>query len=51
MSFNIRAAGIQSLPEEKVGTLVMDFSGEPSEIAKAIAYLKENGIIVEDCNE
>ena len=51
VSFNIRAAGIQSLPEEKVGTLVMDFSGEPSEIAKAIAYLKENGIIVEDCNE
>lgn len=48
ISFNIRAAGIQSVQEKKLGTLVMDFDGEAAELAKVMAYLQENGIIVEE---
>ena len=50
ITFNIRAAGIQPVQENKVGTLVMDFDGEAAELAKAIAYLQENGVIVEEEN-
>lgn len=45
--FNIRAAGIQTLPQSKVGTLVMDFDGTADELAKVIACLQEQGVIVE----
>ena len=48
ISFNIRAAGIQSVQEKKIGTLVMDFDGEAAELAKVMAYLHENGVIVEE---
>ena len=47
VSFNIRAAGIQTLPQSKVGTLVMDFDGSADELARALSYLQENGITVE----
>lgn len=47
ISFNIRAAGIQPLPGSKVGTMLVDFDGTSEEIARAVAYLRENGIIVE----
>ena len=48
ISFNIRAAGIQSVQENKVGTLIMDFDGEAAELAKVMAYLKDNDISVEE---
>lgn len=47
VEFNIRAGGIQSLPENKVGTLVTDILGTNDEIQKAISYLNEQGVIVE----
>ncbi|MDE7392080.1 MAG: phosphate ABC transporter ATP-binding protein, partial [Treponemataceae bacterium] len=47
IAFNIRAAGVQLLSENKVGTLVMDFDGSADDVAKAIAYLRGQGIAVE----
>lgn len=47
VEFNIRAGGIQALPENKVGTLVTDILGTNDEIQKAISYLNEQGVIVE----
>lgn len=51
VEFNIRAAGIQMVPEGKFGSLVMDFYGEADELAKAFAYLKDNGISIEEATE
>ena len=47
IAFNIRAAGIQTLAEHKIGTLVMDFDGSADDVGKAIAYLRGQGIAVE----
>lgn len=47
IAFNIRAAGVQLLSENKVGTLVMDFDGSADDVGKAIAYLRAQGIAVE----
>lgn len=47
VEFNIRAGGIQTLPENCVGTLVTDISGEKAEVAKAVAYLEAQGVRVE----
>ena len=44
---NIRAGGIQHLPECKVGTLITDIIGNKTEVEKAVAYLKELGVRVE----
>ena len=48
IEYNIRAGGIQHLPTEDIGTLITDISGEDGEVKKALAYLKESGIIVEE---
>lgn len=48
IEYNIRAGGIQHLPAEDIGTLITDISGEEGEVKKALAYLKESGIIVEE---
>jgi D-methionine transport system ATP-binding protein len=48
VEFNIRAGGIQSLSETKVGTLITDITGSPAEVEKAIAYLQNEGVIVEE---
>ena len=48
IEYNIRAGGIQHLPSEDIGTLITDISGEEGEVKKALAYLKESGIIVEE---
>ncbi len=48
IEFNIRAGGIQHLPHEDVGTLLTDITGSPEETAKAVAYLRSEGIIVEE---
>ena len=47
VEFNIRAGGIQKLPENEIGTLLTDISGDEKEVEAAIAYLKEQGVIVE----
>ena len=47
IEFNIRAGGIQQLPDKPVGTLIADLSGDEDELSKAIEYLKSEGIIVE----
>ncbi|MGP1458487.1 MAG: methionine ABC transporter ATP-binding protein [Treponema sp.] len=44
---NIRAGGIQKLPDCKVGTLLADITGEKTEVEKALAYLNELGVRVE----
>jgi len=48
VEFNIRAGGIQTLAENKVGTLTADITGSPAEVSKAIAYLQSKGVIVEE---
>ena len=48
ITFNIRAAGIQHLPEHDIGTMVADFSGSPEAINNAIAYLEGVGVTVEE---
>ncbi len=48
ISFNIRAGGIQHLPEQDVGTMIIDIAGTDTEVSRALAYLTEEGIIVEE---
>lgn len=47
VEFNIRAGGIQKLPENEIGTLLTDITGEKSEVDAAITYLESEGVIVE----
>ena len=47
IEFNIRAGGIQTLPDSKVGTLLADITGNDSEVQKAVEYLRQSGVIVE----
>lgn len=47
VEFNILAGGIHKLPGSKIGRLIVDISGENQEIAKAIEYLKNQGVSVE----
>ncbi|HZK20482.1 MAG TPA: methionine ABC transporter ATP-binding protein [Treponemataceae bacterium] len=48
IEYNIRAGGIQRLPHDDIGTLVTDITGSELECEKAINYLKEQGVIVEE---
>ena len=43
---NIRGGGIQNVQDKKVGVLRADISG--NELQKAIAFLKDNGVIVQE---
>lgn len=47
VEFNIRAGGIQHLPQKNIGTLITDISGSHEELTKALAWLEDQGIIVE----
>ena len=47
VEFNIRAGGIQKLPSEEIGTLLVDFTGDRDEIDRALEALRAEGIIVE----
>jgi D-methionine transport system ATP-binding protein len=47
VEFNIRAGGIQKLSTEKVGTLLIDIYGAAEEVSRALEYLRDQGIIVE----
>jgi len=49
VDLNIRAGGIQHLPENNIGTMITDITGSEESVKKAITYLKDNGIIVEEC--
>lgn len=48
IEFNIRAGGIQHLTENDVGTLIVDINGSKEEVTKALEYLKQEGIVVEE---
>lgn len=47
IDFNIRAAGVQRLTDETIGTMIADIIGEEKEVHKAIEYLQSEGLIVE----
>lgn len=47
IEFNIRAGGIQQLPDKPVGTLIADISGASDELSRALQYLEGEGVIVE----
>lgn len=47
IQFNIRAGGIQKLPDSKIGVLVTDITGADEEVSKAIEYIKSQGVSVE----
>ncbi len=49
VEFNIRAAGVQQLTEGTVGKMIVNFTG--NEVAEAVEYLKNQGIIVEKVGE
>ncbi|MBQ5448760.1 MAG: NIL domain-containing protein, partial [Treponema sp.] len=51
VDLNIRAGGIQNLPGKKIGTMITDITGSKENVEKALAYLKERGILVEDAEE
>jgi D-methionine transport system ATP-binding protein len=48
VDFNIRAGGIQHLSDQDIGSLIVDIDGKKEEIQKALTFLKEEGVIVED---
>ena len=48
IEFNICAGGTQKVGETVVGTLFADIHGSPENMAKAFAYLNQNGIKVEE---
>lgn len=48
IDFNIRAGGIQHLADDTVGAMLVDFTGEQSEIKKAVDFLTGQGVIVEE---
>ncbi len=47
VEFNVRAGGIQSVQGKRVGTMLVDFIGNETEIKKAVAFLNENSVEVE----
>ncbi|MDR1747980.1 MAG: ATP-binding cassette domain-containing protein [Spirochaetaceae bacterium] len=50
IEFNIRAGGIQRTALQDVGTLITDITGDREEVEKALRWLKEQDIIVEEVN-
>ncbi len=48
VEFNIRAGGVQNVDNVHIGTLICDIAGDKKLVEKAIAKLRENGIIVEE---
>ena len=47
VEFNILAAGIAHLPDEAVGYMEVDITGEKDEVEKAVQWLKENNVRVQ----
>ena len=48
VDFNILSAGIQKLPDEKIGMMTVDLSGEDTELEKAKAFLAENNVTIQE---
>ena len=48
VNFNIRAAGVQHVQDNEIGTMILDLSGNQEELKKAVQYLNENGVTVEE---
>ncbi|MCR5285505.1 MAG: methionine ABC transporter ATP-binding protein [Treponema sp.] len=48
VDINIRAGGIQHLPNEDIGSMIVDIMGPEEEVQKAISFLKEEGIEIEE---
>lgn len=48
VDFNILAAGIENLPENQVGQMVVDIIGSAAEIKKAVDFLEENDVSVRE---
>lgn len=48
IEYNIRAGGIQHLPEKDIGTLITDINGPEEEVAKALDFLRQEGVIVQE---
>lgn len=48
VEFNIRGGGVQNVDNLHIGTLLCDISGNKEEISKAVARLREYGIVVEE---
>ncbi len=46
VDFNILAAGIEKLPESRVGRMLVDITGPSDEIEKAVGFLEENDVCV-----
>ncbi len=47
VDFNIRAGGIQHLPNKNIGTMITDILGTDENIKKTVEWLHENGVVVE----
>ncbi|NLC93219.1 MAG: ATP-binding cassette domain-containing protein [Treponema sp.] len=47
VDFNIRAAGVQRVASDTIGTMITDIVGDENDISKAIEYLQNKGLIVE----
>lgn len=47
LSFNILAAGITHLPDEDIGYMEIDISGNDDELEKGLRWLEENGVTVQ----
>ena len=51
VDFNILAAGIERLVDEKVGTMIVDIFGSETEVQNAKQYLEKNGVRVSQVNQ
>ncbi len=45
---NIRAGGIQHLPSKDIGSMIIDIMGEKEEVQKAVAFIRESGVVIEE---
>lgn len=48
VDFNIRGAGVQHVGRDEFGTLICDITGNPENVKKAIAKLRQHKVIVEE---
>ena len=48
IELNLRGGGIQHLTTQDVGTMVTDITGDAEEVKKAVKFLEEQGVIVEE---
>lgn len=49
--FNISGAGIQKVGDTRMGTMVVEITGDEADVQKAIAGLREKGVVVEEADK